>query len=68
MPLLTVLGCGAAPSCCTSQRYITLHPCSKLLSAMLLLAGANMVVVEEEKLELHFHIARLVLPPSVRCQ
>lgn len=44
------------------------HPCSKLLSAMLLLAGANMVAVEEEKLELHFHIARLVFPPSVRCQ
>lgn len=44
------------------------HPCSKLLSARLLLAGANTVVVEEEKLELHFQVASLVLPSSLRCQ
>lgn len=44
------------------------HPCSKLLSAVLLLAGENMAVVEEEKLELHFHVARLVLPSNLRCQ
>lgn len=44
------------------------HPYSKLLSARLLLAGANMVVVEEEKLELHYQVARLVLPSNLRCQ
>lgn len=44
------------------------HPCSKLPSAMLLLGGANMVVLEEEKLELHFQVVRLVLPLNLKCQ
>lgn len=66
MHLLTVLGCGAAPSGCTSQWHITSIP--KLVSAMLLLARTNMVVVEEERLELLFQVARLVLPSNLRCQ
>lgn len=44
------------------------YPCNRLVSAVLLLAGTNMVVVEEERLELLFQVASLVLPSNLRCQ